>query len=763
MIRGAGWGAAFLAAGIAQAEPACTPQQALDEGRTHVRWYKAITERRFDDVDREVSRLLAAVREGRGTDEEAVDAFEGIAGAGADREILHGEWIARMPKSEAARLTRAFALFARAQQLRGSAYMSKTAEAQVRSMENALEEAAAEVQRAEALSPNPVVEAALRVDMLKLVAPHRAVRAAYEKAIADFPRTVAVRRNFIFAAQPQWGGSLEEMEAVIAGASGLPEASRRFLRSYADATHGRYLRNNLQKEQDSIPYFEKSLAACGGMYGVAASLMTIYSKTNKYAGIIPATDAYIARFPGSGYGYRARGWAKGNLGRSEEAFDDYTRAAARGDLHAYFMLGVYYERGWKPVQRDPAKALDYFTISDEKGDAEATPKVAELRKLLGVKAPAGYVPGPVITLCEDRDARMDFERKEKAWDGELRAKKYDDLDRRFNALLDDQAAGKRPDADVDRAFGLFRAGPWAGPLHEEWVRLHPRSSAAHLAYAYYLVHTGYQGRAGGDAPGARRRPSAESAAAFRAAVAELVLAERTLRDKSLAAALRIRIAAADPDAGAGGTAALYSAAIAGRSAALAPRIQYIYASHPREGGDPRQLDAVEADARTLDDRSRRYVSYLVEQQRGAVAEWSGDKAGAIRHYSTSAPLCRGLDFSIDALARLQKDARDWQGLARTAGDMIERDPHNGYAWWLRGVARQAMKKEREALSDLQRAADLGFMAAYIDLGAAYESGTAVARDLRHALEMYEIAESADQAEAGPRIERVHARMAAKRP
>ena len=753
MIRGLGLLAGVLLAGIACAEPTCTPEQGLAQSRQHARWHKAFLERRFDELDRELEGLLERVRDGRTTDVEADDAFEIFDNAGPDKAVIHEAWIAAKPKSEAASLAYTYALFTKARYLRGGAYANQTSKAQFDAMAAALERADAQWQRTVALASRPTVEALLRLPMLQYMASHKAVRAYYDKAIAASPQSVGLRRGMIFTSLPQWGGSLEEMEEIAASGAKLPEAHRRYLRSYADAWEGRFISNNLDKDLEALPFLEKSLAACPGMYGVAEKIIKIRSKTRGFKEIIPATDAYIARFPGSGYGYNARGWAKGNLGRYEDAYADYMRAAERGYMHAYFILGTFYEMGRAPVHRDLRRALDYYEIADKKQDPDAAAKIVALRQQLGLPplaAPAaeGFFP------CDDRDARIAFERADRERQELLRDKRYDALDKRYDAILRDVAEGRVADYMADREFYAFDLGIGTGPLHVEWVRLHPQSSAAHLGYAYFLVFTGYRGLdAGRDGKGPRK-VTADARESFRAAVTEIVLAERDPRTRTLANALRIRIAAADPQAGAGDPMALYRAGMKAAPKSITPRAWLLRAASPAVGGDPSIPGRVLEDAKGMDAASRRYLVYVADSERGKAAEAAGKLADAERALESSAAACPGLDDSLQALAKVQQRLGSHAGLLKTVGRLLDRDPHDGWALWLRATSLHAMGRDVEAAADLRRATELAYMPAVVALGDLYETGTGVPRDVRRALELYEIAESADEPGAAERIERL---------
>jgi len=367
-----------------------------------------------------------------------------------------------------------------------------------------------------------------------------------------------------------------------------------------------------------------------------------------------------------------------------------------------------------------------------------------------------------FTFCDDRQARIAFQRVHEPWPARLAKKEFAELDRHFNSLLAQQAKGTFSDAAVDRAFLVFRGKVGEAPLHEEWSRLYPRSGAAHLAHAYHHIAHGAAER--GQDLSAAPTPSQLEAmrASFRAALQELRVAERHVERPSLVAALRIRIAGLDRASDAGDARQLYAGALERFPETLAVRIQYIKASHPPGGGGDRQLATILEDARRLPAADARYVEYLVFEERGAIAEAAGDHARAIADYERSAPLCKGLDGTVDRLMKLLVRKGDHARVVAVATGILERIPRDGWTLWQRGRAHRALSQHPQALADLRRAAEIGQTSASEDLAWYYETGTGVARDLQRALELYRAAEAIDSPTAPAHVQRVSAMMAGGR-
>jgi TPR repeat protein len=137
-------------------------------------------------------------------------------------------------------------------------------------------------------------------------------------------------------------------------------------------------------------------------------------------------------------------------------------------------------------------------------------------------------------------------------------------------------------------------------------------------------------------------------------------------------------------------------------------------------------------------------------------------ARAIADYERSAPLCKGLDGTVDRLMKLLVRKGDHARVVAVATGILERIPRDGWTLWQRGRAHRALSQHPQALADLRRAAEIGQTSASEDLAWYYETGTGVARDLQRALELYRAAEAIDSPTAPAHVQRVSAMMAGGR-
>jgi tetratricopeptide (TPR) repeat protein len=369
----------------AHAYPFCdSAAKAIETGDGLDVWRKTMREKRFADLDRHFSGLLADFEAGKISDAELDFSFGMFASARAANEPLHDEWVNAFPKSRAAHLAQAYHFAARGWAARGSDFANKTSETQFAVMSSAFARAAKAFDAAEALAKKPTLERAKRIDMLKAVGSRAERDAIYRSTLKLHPGSLAVRYEYLEAVTPRWGGSLEQMRRVGEEARSLPADDRRFIENLVLYHTGSdyYIRDDYKQAAE---YFERAMPMCPGMAGSADGAMYLYTTQMKdYPRAIVAAGRYIDRYPRAARGYMFRANAYEHSRMYKEAFGDYERGAQLGDPKGLESMARFYAMG-QGVTPDFRKAIDLFMAAHEKGVAGAKEKADQVRAGTGIR------------------------------------------------------------------------------------------------------------------------------------------------------------------------------------------------------------------------------------------------------------------------------------------------------------------------------------------------------------------------------------------
>jgi tetratricopeptide (TPR) repeat protein len=365
-------------------------------------------------------------------------------------------------------------------------------------------------------------------------------------------------------------------------------------------------------------------------------------------------------------------------------------------------------------------------------------------------APKG---APAFELCEPGKSEA-FYLSIKPLEDLAKDKKFEELDRQMNAMLAAYDAGKMSDQLVHRALlRYYSAHVGWDPLLREWMAKYPRSRAARIALGYHLTARGWGARGSEYANKTSREQFEEAERYFRQALKVFDEADSLGGKPTLSIAQRIGISRTAPALGLDAE-RLYRDAIKAYPDTLQVRIRYLEMSEPKWGGSFRQMESVIDDAKGMSRSDRSYIEYLV-YQRMASAYWcaeggcgsaSGSRTSGefakqvIGYYEKSIPLCPGLDASLAYLMRYHEGRRDYPALVASASRMIERFPRDAKALYMRGEGYSNLGRYKEAFADISRAAELGDAYSHKELAWFYETGTAVPKDVRKAIDLYLIAD-----------------------
>jgi Sel1 repeat. len=390
--------AAALAATQARAFELCDTPGKLDEFNNGLQpLNNLLYAKKLEELDSKLNGMLAAHEAGRLSDAYVHRAFSRYNNTDPGWEPLLRDWVAKYPRSHAARLALGYHLTARGWGARGSGYASSTSARQFAEMERFFRQALKAYDEADALGKKPTLSIAQRIWMAP-AAPMLGLdaRKLYRDAIKAWPDTLQVRIRYLETSAPKWGGSVRQLESIVDDAKAMSAADQRYLQYLAYFEMGNAYRclevasgcgggseHNPENVKRAIEYFEKSIPLCPGLDGSLRQLIRYQHDQRNYPAVIDAANRMLARHPADGNALSLRGAAYGNTGRFKDAFADYDRAAKLGDADAYKDLAWFYETG-TVVPKDTRKAIDMYLVADQLKVPGARAEAQRLSKAAGI-------------------------------------------------------------------------------------------------------------------------------------------------------------------------------------------------------------------------------------------------------------------------------------------------------------------------------------------------------------------------------------------
>jgi tetratricopeptide (TPR) repeat protein len=323
------------------------------------------------------------------------------------------------------------------------------------------------------------------------------------------------------------------------------------------------------------------------------------------------------------------------------------------------------------------------------------------------------------------------------WRKALDERRVADLEKHYGQLLSDYAKGKITDTDVLYAFRIFRLqGVAKERFHEDWIKAHPKSEAAHLAQAIYYISRGWAARgsefAGKTADAQFRAMEQMFGKAKLALDAAVALSKRPTPEAALLLEILRNFGAAQEMGQ-----QVYRDALKRDPKAVQLRVVYITNVEPRWGGSLGQIAKVAEEAAALPAAERRYVEYEANSAIGADYALHKDDAHAAQFLERAMPMCPGLGSASYQAIQVYTRTKNYPALVEAATRYIAADPGDGFGWATRGWAYTNTPDLKKAFHDYERAAQLDYAQGYEGLAWFYEGhGGMTPTDYRKAFELY---------------------------
>jgi len=331
---------------------------------------------KFAELDAEMSAYQAAYREGRIGDEEASKAFIALKSTDPDLRAAYDKWVAQHPASYVARLARGYYLMSLGWVARGTDYAYNTPLARFGDMRVLFRDALSDLEASLELDPKPTLSYGSMISM------SRADRGLGDKedylarARALDEKVYTARLSYLYSIRPEWGGSLEEMQAFIVQSepSLLPHQVAKLLgvlddsRSRAELEPVQRLVESKQFEE-ALRLYDASLARNPSAHGFVTRGRA-YARMNQHQKALADFDRALEIDPQDNCcAHTNRAYSFMMTGATAKALPDLEFAAVERDDHwAAQQLAVMYGFGRYGMKQDHAVARRWCERAGKQGD-----------------------------------------------------------------------------------------------------------------------------------------------------------------------------------------------------------------------------------------------------------------------------------------------------------------------------------------------------------------------------------------------------------
>jgi TPR repeat protein len=361
--------------------------------------WRLLNKRQFLELDATLSMYQQRYEQAPASDpnveRELAEAFRVFYYADPDAIALYDEWVKTSPRSYAASLARGEHLTALAKKRRGAAFWRDVTPEQRESMRREAKRARAELERSLTLTAKPILSYQFLIEIATMTSQREDKLRLIEEAEAVDALNYYPRSAFLFAMQPEWGGSIKEMRLFVdayrelkpptwkvncldalvvireppprPSAVGLLEG---LMKRLADWYHRDPKQSSPEDAADGAPdRLNRAIELCPtaerlasrGYYWNAHSRLDLAEKDYRRA--LEVDPGYV--------------WAQSTLGsmlvvqgKSEEGVPLCRWAAERGDPAAQYCLGYAYAKGLTG-SKDPGEAVRWMGRAADTGNVTA--------------------------------------------------------------------------------------------------------------------------------------------------------------------------------------------------------------------------------------------------------------------------------------------------------------------------------------------------------------------------------------------------------
>jgi TPR repeat protein len=335
---------------------------------------------RFADLDATLAAYQDAYRAGAIDDEAAAAAFAALTEADPDLRAAYDQWVSALPASYVARMARGFYLMQLGYLARGSDYSQKTPPARIEAMRADMKAAMEDLEASLKLDSMPVLSYGTMIAIAQAFGARAPAAEYLDAALALDPKTYTARASYFATLQPQWGGSLEQMQTALSvWKRSMDEAQwqrlnarledsrwRAQLQPYAQLVENKQYQKAIEGYSQVLSQAE--VARAYAMRGYA------YAQLGDHAKAIADMTRALALDPDGSCcsgtrSNRARSYLR--IGAKDKALEDLLIAARQEDAFAARELAMIYAFGRHGFKRDYGAAKPYCERAAKQGDGLA--------------------------------------------------------------------------------------------------------------------------------------------------------------------------------------------------------------------------------------------------------------------------------------------------------------------------------------------------------------------------------------------------------
>ena len=296
-------------------------------------------------------------------------------------EKRYDAWWGQYPRSYSVHLARGIYFRSLAQERRGDKFIQETPVENIDEMEDMLGRAFRELQSSLNLDDKPVLTYQYLISSAKHVKKREYLRRQLDASLQIDPKNFVVRRVYLRALRPRWGGSIGQMQAFVqeCRAAGLPPAQISELEALVEeelawvAEQDQQFPLAIQHYANAVRAFPHSnddlwldYARVTKEHADCATALPVFTHLTERGDQLKTYRAWV---------HSNRAWCLGRLNHQQEAYEEIRIAAELGDPWAQTELGeVLYHGGVVPANR--AEAAEWFRKAADQGDETARKRVA---------------------------------------------------------------------------------------------------------------------------------------------------------------------------------------------------------------------------------------------------------------------------------------------------------------------------------------------------------------------------------------------------
>jgi tetratricopeptide (TPR) repeat protein len=316
-------------------------------------------------LDAEMSALQQAYRAGAIDDEAAAEPYYLLVDSDPDLRAAYDGWVAARPNSYAARLARGF-------YLTRMGYLARGTDRQAH-----FKAATADLERSLKLDRRPTLSYGTLIWIAQGVGAPEVAVGYLDDAITLDQRVFTARLTYFGSLRPEWGGSLERMEAMLKDWKGaVSEKQYRRLQAMLVDAQWRTKLEPMAKLVEA-KHYQQAIAGYSKVLEQTPVLRAYAMRGYSYLQLgdnekaIADYNRVLEVDPEGGCcsgtrANRARAYLK--TGKIDLAVEDLRHAAARDDAFAARELAMIYAFGRYGFKRDYAAAKPYCERSAKQGD-----------------------------------------------------------------------------------------------------------------------------------------------------------------------------------------------------------------------------------------------------------------------------------------------------------------------------------------------------------------------------------------------------------